>query len=714
VDTTVDSPLWYRVQDLRVRLRAHVRVQRREARGDAWYLLIDSHTGRFHRVNREAYTFVGRINGSDSVGALWNDLHGRLGEEAPTQGDVLRLLAQLADADLIAADALPDLNALLGNRREREQRQRLAAVNPLAFKVPLFDPTRVLDALLPLGRWIFSPLGFIAWLVIVGAAFVAALVHAPALGTAIARESGGAALLFSMWCAYPAVKLVHEFAHGLAVRVWGGEVREIGLTVMALTPVPYVDASAATQFAQRRHRVFVGAAGIMAELVIAALALAVWIAASPVWLQQAALAVVLLCSLSTVLFNANPLLRFDGYFMLADAIEMPNLGQRADAVVASWLHRLLGVRHTENPADSAAQAGGLAAYAVAAFVYRWVVGVAVIVWLHESHPLVALVASALVAASLVLRPLWRGSQFLLWDARLNGRRARAVGLSALVMACAALVLGLVPAPLATVQRGVVWLPENAVLRAPADGTLRALLRPAGSRVEAGDAVVDLENLDLVIERESAHARAVALDVKVYDALFNDPAKARRLSEELSALQGRIERLDERLASMQLRAGVAGTLMLPRLGEREGHFFAHGSELGYVLNDDPMLVKVALTEEQAALVRGGPREVTVRLSGNSGEVLQGRIEREAPSASRELPVAALGSSAGGPIPVDPADAHGRTALAPVVTIDVRVPSLPGRHIGMQAWVRFEHESEPVLNQVSRHVRQLFLRSLGSRG
>ncbi len=712
-NAAVDSPLWYRVSDLRLRLRAHVRVQRRAGGGgEVWHLLIDPHTGRFHRVNREAYEFVGRINGRDSVGALWSHVHTLLGEAALTQDDVLRLLAQLADAELIAADALPDLNALLGNKRQRERRQTLAAANPLAFKVPLFDPTPLLDAMLPVGRWLFSGWGLAAWLMLVLTALGVALNHAEVLRHAFAAETASPALLLTIWLAYPVVKLIHEFGHALAVRVWGGEVKEIGITLMALTPVPYVDASAATQFARRHKRIVVSAAGIMVELAIAACALGVWMASSASEVQRIAVAVMWLCGLSTLLFNANPLLRFDGYFMLSDALDAPNLGQRADGVLLAMLQRFLGLRGVVSPADSKRQAAWMGAYSVASLAYRWLVGLAVVIWLHESHPLLALVAALWMLWGLVARPCWRAARCLLWDARLNGQRTRAIGLSLAAAGMALMLIGVAPAPLVTVQQGVVWLPENAVLRVPSDGTLQALHQTAGAKVEPGSLVANFENLDLASERETVHAHAVALDVKYYDAMLSDPMHARQIGEERQAAQAQIERLDERLAALALRAGARGTLVLPRAGEREGHFFAQGSELGYVLPDEPLLVKVALTEAQAALVRGHTREVSVRLAASTGDVQPGVIERDTPAATRELPTPALGSSAGGPIAVDPADAQGRTAAAPVVIFDVRVPGLRADHMGMRAWVRFEHDSEPLLLQWARALRQLFLRSLGS--
>ena len=321
--------------------------------------------------------------------SLWRHVHARLGEAAPTQAEVMRLLAQLSEAELVTVDALPELELLLRHRRRKELRRKLAVANPLSFKVPLFDPSAVLNILLPLVRPVFTAWGLLAWLALIAAGLASAASHAPALAQALKAQGAGSGFLLTVWLAYPFVKLLHEFGHAFAVRAWGGEVREMGINLMLLTPVPYVDASSATQFAQRHRRMLVGAAGIMVELAIAALALFTWLATSAPGLQQLALAVMTLCTLSTLLFNGNPLARFDGYYVLSDALETPNLGARADAVLRRWLLRALGLRRDSDSESPGAQAW-LGSYALLSVGYRWVVGLAMVHWLHEEHPLLAL------------------------------------------------------------------------------------------------------------------------------------------------------------------------------------------------------------------------------------------------------------------------------------------------------------------------------------
>ena len=174
------------------------------------------------------------------------------------------------------------------------------------------------------------------------------------------------ASLVALWFSYPLVKLLHEFGHAFAVKRWGGEVHEIGILFLVFMPIPYVDASAASVFPGKHRRMVVGAAGIAVELFLAAIATFVWVSVEPGWTRHVAYAVMLVGGVSTLLFNGNPLLRFDGYYVFADAVEIPNLASKANRYVASLAQRfVLGMRRARVPETSPGEAPWLVGYAIA-------------------------------------------------------------------------------------------------------------------------------------------------------------------------------------------------------------------------------------------------------------------------------------------------------------------------------------------------------------
>jgi putative peptide zinc metalloprotease protein len=236
VDTVVD-PLWYRVAKLKPRLRLHLRIQRRRSRGRTWYVLCDEVRQSYFRLDASAFQFIGRLNGETTVDAAWRATHQQLGSRAPTQGEALKILQQLSDEEAIWLGGLGEMSVVIKRKRQRN-RLRQGIANPLSIKVGLFDPTPMLRRLRPLGRFLFSGWGAAAWLLMVLWGGVMAVAHAPAIAGGLALNARTAVFLLQMWCLYPLVKLVHEMAHALAVQRWGGTVRECGLNIVMLTPLP--------------------------------------------------------------------------------------------------------------------------------------------------------------------------------------------------------------------------------------------------------------------------------------------------------------------------------------------------------------------------------------------------------------------------------------------------------------------------------------------
>jgi len=146
------SSSWYRVAPLKPSLVGGLRIVRQQVRDQVWRLLVEPATGRQMRLNPAAYSFAGRCDGRTTVEDIWRLLLERDGEQAPTQDEILRLLAQLSRAGLVQFDTAPNLSLLFARRDEDEERTRRAFVNPLFLRVRLFDPARLLDALAPAVR----------------------------------------------------------------------------------------------------------------------------------------------------------------------------------------------------------------------------------------------------------------------------------------------------------------------------------------------------------------------------------------------------------------------------------------------------------------------------------------------------------------------------------------------------------------------------------
>jgi putative peptide zinc metalloprotease protein len=313
IDRPTFSNAWSRVNRLTPTLRPHVQIKRQLYRGQPWHVVHDPVTNTFFRLNPVDYHFVGLLDGRRSVDDVWRMTLDRYGDDAPTQQEVIGLLGQLNQSNLLRVDLPPDAQPLLERARTRNFKKWSGqAANILFLRIPLFNPNTLLNWLEPVVRPLLSKGGLILWCIWVGYALYRFI---PSLGefihdaqSVLAPANWGCmALIFTL------TKAFHELGHGLVCKRFKGSVPEMGFMMLVLFPAPYVDATSSWNMPSKWKRVLVGSAGMMFEIAIAAGAALAWLNFEKGTLpSQLAYNTVFLASVTTVLFNANPLLRFDG------------------------------------------------------------------------------------------------------------------------------------------------------------------------------------------------------------------------------------------------------------------------------------------------------------------------------------------------------------------------------------------------------------------
>jgi putative peptide zinc metalloprotease protein len=701
-------PRWHRVAGLQPQLRQHAELRLQVQRGIAFYVLRDLTNDNALRLNDAAYAFVGRCDGQASVQQIWNAMLAEHPEQAVTQGEIIELLIGLHGRNLMQFDVTPDVENLFHAQDRRRRRRRAGGVNPLAFRLPLGDPSRLLAPLRRFAPLLFSRSAFVLWLACVLAAALAAAMHWDSLVGEAAKVLQSPGYVLLAWLCYPFIKAVHEAAHALALQRYGGEVRQAGVTLIALSPVPFVDASAADGLRRRGPRALVSAAGILAEMALAALAMGLWLLVQPGLVRDLAFIVMLTGALSTVLTNGNPLLRYDGYFVLCDLLDLRNLGTRSGRWWAEALgRRLFGLRVRTPVEPLPGERGWLIAYAPLSWLYRVVLAVVVSLWLGSFTATLGLVALVVLLGANCVVPLWRMPQMFGLEQREQRERRRAWLRAGLVTAALLALVTLVPLPSHSVAQGVVWLPERAQLRAGTDGFIAELQAADGQQVPAGARIALLDDPVLPARRATLAGDVAEANVRLFHAIDRAPQEAPDLRERLAYHQAELARLDERLTERQITAQAPGRLVLPEPDALAGQFRRRGQTIGYLLTAAPTTVRVAVPQQHAELVRRHTQAIAVRLLEDPALVHAGRVVLRVPGTLNQLPSAALGEPAGGRIATDPADPEGLRTRQPVVVMDIELDTQASARFGARALVRFDHGSAPLASQALAGLQQLLL-------
>uniref|UniRef100_A0A7C4LLB9 HlyD family efflux transporter periplasmic adaptor subunit n=1 Tax=Schlesneria paludicola TaxID=360056 RepID=A0A7C4LLB9_9PLAN len=518
------------------RRRADIVPRSRRSAGSTGWILKDPVALRYYTLREEEYFVWSRLNGRVVAEALCQLFAEQFAPQRLTIEELQRFVGQLAAHGLVVADQLGSGGWTDQRRREQARWRRWTSINPLAIRFRGVDPDRLLSALVPWCGVLFSKTGVLLGTMLIVSAMLLWLTHADEFARRWPEELAQWSVrdLGSLAAVLAVVKIAHELGHGVACKRFGGEVHEIGVLLLVFTPCLYCNVSDAWLLPSKWQRMGVSAAGMWVEALLAALCGWLWWGSAPGWFHTACLQVVVVCAASTLVFNINPLLRYDGYFILADWLEVPNLQQQAwSEWRRQWSRWMLGIS-TPPPADlSPRWRFWLPWYALASFGYRMLV-IGVILWmLHawlepQGLATVAHGIAVLTVAALLVGPAVHLQQRL--TARRPGPRIGPRGMLRLL--AAAVLLGLLlfaPLP-ARVQAPLLLQPAQAQgVYVTVEGYLEWIV-PPGSFVSAGDAVARLSNPALAREIARLEGELQAARQLV------EHLERRRLSDPQSGLQ----------------------------------------------------------------------------------------------------------------------------------------------------------------------------------
>ena len=490
----------------------------------------------------------------------------------------------------------------------------------------------------------------------------------------------------------------------------------MGVMFLVFVPLPYVDASSAWAFRKKWYRAVVGMSGVMVELAGAAIAAIIWANTSTGTLHSIAYNVIFVASISTLVFNGNPLLRFDAYYVLSDLLEIPNLSHRSKHYLSylvkkhGW--RLKGLR---NPAHSFGERIWFVFYGIASTAYRVFICIRILLFLNDRLPealfiLVPFFAfSAIIAWVLV--PIGKFIRYLATDGELAKTRGRAVTSTLVTLALMIAYLGILHMPDHCRIEGIVEPVNLAVVHAESDGFVTEFLPSDQLVAPGGSPLIKAVNPSLKAEQKGLLATLRNLQIRQRVAQMQEIAAAQILAEQIQALQEKIARVDSQLSSLHLKPVLSGTWISPDIEKTEGTYLHRGEPIGLIAGLDNVRIRATAGQNLAAiLVEQAYEQLEIRVKGRPDVMLTGKIEAIFPAGQQVLPSEALGYAVGGSMPTVLQDPNGIRTAEKFFEIRIRpTPDCPVRLLsGQRVVARFQLPSKPLAAQWWRSARQLFQR------
>jgi putative peptide zinc metalloprotease protein len=706
------SESWYRVCDLKIALRPQVKVHRQYFRGEQWVVLQDPYNNQFFRLRPEGYDFIARLRPDRTVQEVWDEALEGHPDTAPGQQDVIQMLAQLYHANLLHYNLPHDSVKLFERYKKRRQKEIQGKLLSVMFaRFPLWDPDDFLRRTMRVARWMISIPGLTVWLLVVGTAINLVIQNFADLKNQAdgILAPGNLPLLY---LGMVVIKVLHEFGHAYACRRFGGEVHTMGVMLLVFTPIPYMDATASWGFRNRWKRVLVGGAGMIVEIFVAALATFVWARTGDGLIHSLAYNMMFIASVSTVLFNINPLLRFDGYYILSDLADIPNLHQRSRKQLRHIVEKYaFGYRKSTGVASSRNEASWLVVFGMLSGVYRIIVFAVILLFVADKFLLLGLVMVVICVVSWVFVPAGKLVNYLSSSPHLDRTRGRAIGVLIGTVSVLLLLLNYIPFPNHFTAPGILQVEDRMVMVNNATGYVRELIEPTGQYVEEGQALLRLENHELALDVQVARAQLLQAEAMMRNALLNETADMAPIQANIESVNKRIAKLEEEQESLVITARQAGYWVAPDIEDLMGMQLKRGTPIGEMLDDSRFYFTAIVRQHEAARLfedKAAQRgKVSVRLRGQSGTALTVTHFKPVEAEQTKLPSASLGWLAGGEIAIDMSDPDGLTTAEPFfeVRADVlRTDAVEMLH-GRSGRIRFTLEPEPALRQWYRAFRQL---------
>ncbi len=562
---------------LAVRKRPDLFARRQSYQGQQCWVVKDPVGMNFFQLQDEEYAVLQMLDGRVSLEDIQERFQKQFTPRTITLEEIHRFLGMLHQSGLVISEVPGQGDQLYRRRGERRRKKLLAAFsNILAIRFRGFDPERLLNRMYPYFRWCFWPGTVALCVALCLAALASVIVHFDTFVASLPefQQFFGLRNAFLLLLTLGVTKILHEFGHGLTCKHFGGECHELGFMLLVLTPCLYCDVTDSWLLPSKWRRAAIAAAGIFVEVVLASIATFVWWFTEPGLVHYMALNVMFIGSVSTVLFNGNPLLRYDGYYILSDLVEIPNLRQKASKLLSrkagEWL---LGIEPPDEPELPRRNQVLFIVYSVAAVVYRWFILFSILFFLHslfKAHK-VEIVGKAMIAMSLVGLvgvPLYQFGKFLYTPGNLEKIKRKRTTMTIAGLFAIGAVVFLVPLPHRVLCPFEVQAHDADAVYVAVPGSLKQIAVRPGETVARGQVLARLEDLDLdlrIAELEGLEAEHRTRLENLAWRRHRDVQAALELHEVEEALKAVAEQLAERRrqkARLVLAAPRDGTVIPP--------------------------------------------------------------------------------------------------------------------------------------------------------
>ena len=702
VEQNASAEIAQRLKTVKVGVRADLKVSRQIFNRVPAYVIRDPITFQTFKFSVEDYQVFVRINSQEELGKIFEKLcsDGLLDQQQ--EEGYYKFVVYLNQLGVLALPVSDGATLYERFKKKRIKDRNARFTNLLFMRVPLINPDAFLDKTIHIFKPLFSKAAFVLWLLCLVICTTIVTLRweefLSPLSTILTLKN-----LPVLWTLLVCLKVFHEFGHAYACKHFGGKVPEMGAMFVVGTPCAYVDASDSWGFPKPIHRIIVALGGMYFESICAMFAVVVWALSGPGIVHSTAQYAIMLATVVTVGFNANPLMKYDGYYILSDLVGMPNLrddaqrqlnrqlnswlfGIKPDFVSGSWLSRL-----------------SMSMFGLLSAIYKFVVVIGISIMVAFKIPAIGIGCAVAYIINMILQSSLKLFRFITGE-QTKGVRVRAAAVTAVVIGGFLIGTTTIPLPANSNASGVVKRERDKVLRAKASGFLIHSFVKDGAHVSENAAICQLENYDLRTKLKQKRVEIEQLQMREAMNASIDVQKVSSIRRKLATANSELEQCQADVANLVIKAPVDGTVARIEQSQQVGSFVVKGQSLATITSGSWIVESYLDAETLADLTCDVGDCVEICCIGNSHFQLRGTINKIASAGSTTIPAKSLTQIGGGDIELSNVDGEARQPYFKItIALDHR-HSHKIKH-GMTTIVKFQSQRVTVGHYIYRRGLQL---------
>lgn len=552
-------------------VRPDLVIKRIDYLGVGYWVVKDPAGLKYFRLQQEQYHVLNLLNGERSLEQLREEMLRIMPTVRLQLSDIQHLITDLHEKGLVYSNRSGQGAALLKKQGDEKKKKFFNTLRSLLYmRLPGWDPESTLNVIYPFFRWMFSPFGVFLWCAIVVTSWVLLAVQFDAFRSELPKfqQFFGWPNLLYLWLTLSVSKIIHEFGHGLSCKHFGGECHEMGVMLLVFSPCLYCDVSDSWMLRNKWARIMIGAAGMYIEILLSAFAIFIWRYTDQGLLHNLALNVFFVTTITTVIFNANPLMRFDGYYMMSDFLEIPNLRPKADKLLREWFAwYCLGIESKPDPFMPETGRAWFIAFAIAAGIYRWFIVIAITVFLYtvlKPYGLQSIGATlAVVSVSTIVGNMVFNLYKIISAPRIEPMSKPKMAFTLTILCCVGYAVLSIPMPLHIEATYIVEPIEVKHIYTQTPGELVDLSVEPGDEVQPGEIVAQLVNPDLEDQERDLKTKLAVQEIELEtQTRVGNQGRMSLANQRILAYKEQLEELNEQLRDLTIVADVGGRVVEP--------------------------------------------------------------------------------------------------------------------------------------------------------